>query len=186
MSFLSPSKLNRSLIQGARSIVRNSYLIVWEIVVCALLIVSACGQNSTPQSKRPATSAPSTADPSSTSLLYRTTFSTSTTYTQAHELLTRLGLSVSQWDCAPRSERAGKILSAAAVLLTTPPPSQDTPELEAFIIQDARPDRVLCLSTMISLCIPWAYPFQIRKETVKQETVTPPISYRDGKEKEPL
>ncbi len=132
MSFLSQSKINRSLIQGARPIVMRSYLIFWEILVCALLIVSAaCGQNSVTQSKHPATSAPITADPSSTPLIYRTTFSTSTTYTQAHELLTRLGLSVSQWDCAPRSERAGKILSAAAVLLTTPPPSQDTPEFFA-------------------------------------------------------
>lgn len=132
MSLLSTSKKNRQFIQGTCSITVKPHMIVWGILACALLIVSAsCGQNNATQGNHPATSTQITADPFATKMIYLVTFTTSTTYTQAHELLKRLELSASDWDCIPRAELAGERVSAAVLPLTTPPPSQNTPEFYA-------------------------------------------------------
>ena len=133
MSLLAPLKNTRPLIQGRRSITVKAQMIVWGILACALLIVSAaCGQNTATQENHLATSTPITVDPSARKMIYLVTFTTPTTYAQAHELLKRLGLPTGQWDCIPRAERGGESVSAAAVVpLTTPPPSQDTPEFYA-------------------------------------------------------
>ena len=56
--------------------------------------------------------------------IYLVTFTASTTYTQAHDLLKQLRLEVGSWDCSPATRER---LSAALVPLTTPPPAQDTP-----------------------------------------------------------
>lgn len=133
MSVLAPSKRNRQRIQGRGSLTGKPQRILWGIVAGALLIVcAACGHNIAPQENHLTPASQITADPSAVRLIYLVTFTTSTTYTQAHELLKRLGLSTGSWDCIPRAERGGESVSAAAVLLlTTPPPSQDTPEFYA-------------------------------------------------------
>jgi len=129
MSVLAPSKLNRQCIQGRCSITVKPQMILWGILACALLIVSAaCGQNTATQENHLTTTPQITADPSALHMIYLVTFTTSTTYTQAHALLKRLGLSTGEWDCIPRAERGGESVNAVAVLLlTTPPPPQDTP-----------------------------------------------------------
>lgn len=132
MSLFSPAKKNRQGLPGTCSLPVKPHLIGWGTLACALLIVSAaCGQNSATQGHR-AISTHITADPSGGKMIYLVTFTPSTTYTQAHALLQRLGLATGQWDCIPRAERGGESGSFAMILpLTTPPPSQDTPEFYA-------------------------------------------------------
>jgi hypothetical protein len=133
MSVLAPSKINRQCIQGRGSLTVKPQRILWGILACALLLVSAaCGQNTATQANHLTPAPQITADPSALHSIYLVTFTTSTTYTQAHELLKRLGLSTGEWDCIPRAERGVESVNAAAVLrLSTPPPSQDTPEFYA-------------------------------------------------------
>ena len=131
MSLLSTSKKNRRSILRTCAVTVKLPVIVWVIVACALLIISvACGQSSAIQKNHSVTSTQMTADPSPIKMIYLVTFASPTTYTQAHELLKRLGLSVGQWKCMPRAEQGGMSVSYASVLLllTTPPPSQDTPD----------------------------------------------------------
>jgi len=133
MSGLALSKLNRQCIQGRCSIAVKPQMILWGILACALLIVpAACGQNTAPQENHLTTSPPIPADPFALHMIYVVTFTTPTTYTQAHDLLKRLGLSTGEWDCISRAERGKESVNAVAVLLlTTPPPPQDTPEFYA-------------------------------------------------------
>jgi len=123
-------------LKNSRSFLRRAHPIVWGTLACLLLLVSAaCEQSRVTQSNRAATTPHIISDPEVVSTIYRTTFTTSTTYTQAHELLKKLNLSVDQWDCIPRSEGSVPSVSAAMVPflpLTTPPPSQDMP---AFFAQ---------------------------------------------------
>lgn len=129
----SPAKKNRQGMRRRGLLTVKAQRTFWGLGVCMFLILLvACGQT-TATLENHLTPAPHiTADPSAVRLIYLVTFTTPTTYPQAHELLKRLGLSTGSWDCLPRAERAGESMNAALVLvLTTPPPSQDTPEFYA-------------------------------------------------------
>lgn len=133
MSVFAPSQKKRQQTQEGHSLKIQLYIILPGMLMCVLLIVcAACEQYPATQEKHPGTAPQITADPSASQLIYLVTFTAPTTYTQAHALLKELGLETGQWECTPRTARAGESVSAAVVLLlTTPPPSQDTPEFYA-------------------------------------------------------
>jgi hypothetical protein len=125
MTFLTPAPEPQPLLPRALTRAGQQHLIWWASPGCILLIVfAACGQSQT----APGTHSTITAQSPAAPPIYLVTFTASTTYQQAHDLLEQLRLEVGPWDCSPQGEAAGEPLSAALVPLTTPPPSQDTPE----------------------------------------------------------
>jgi hypothetical protein len=112
MTFPTPAPEPQPLLPRALTCAGQQRLIWRASLGCILLIgFAACGQSHTTPGTHSTITTPSPA----ALPIYLVTFTASTTYTQAHELLKQLRLEVGSWDCSPQGEAAGERLSAALV-----------------------------------------------------------------------